>query len=357
MGAADRRRGAAARPDLQPRFHRRHVRRPGGARLHHPQSARQLRRRARHRRRARGLRSSSWSSRVRSSSATASASSPPKAARGRAPDSRVTAVRTLAQRDGWVRQAIARQERGAGGAGASSAPPTPGCSRRRAPATPHCRPRCASAAPGSTCALFGTAGTPLKLVASADGEERDHAHRGHARAGAEARPRRETCCANSSAASARRRSRSPPWTRADLSDGLFLPLSELNHVRQQAVDELMLRRDWAEQARLAERDAAIDARAGPCRHSGAGCGAGSVVAHRVGLHGGRRAHGAPVPARRRSSSIRFCAIPFRRWRACARLRDELAGRGVALRLRMPTIVRPEERAAARPVARRRTCRS
>ena len=46
---------------------------------------------------------------------------------------------------------------------------------------------------------------------------------------------------------------------AGLSSGLFLPMSELNHLRQQIVDELMVRRDWAEVARIAERDGAIAA--------------------------------------------------------------------------------------------------
>src|ERR1019366_5958411 len=37
-----------------------------------------------------------------------------------------------------------------------------------------------------------------------------------------------------------------------LSPNLFIPISELNHLRQRAVDELMLHRDWAESARLAD---------------------------------------------------------------------------------------------------------
>src|SRR6185503_12359712 len=43
-----------------------------------------------------------------------------------------------------------------------------------------------------------------------------------------------------------------------LDDDLFLPVSELNHLRQRAVDELLLRADWAMEARLAERRAGID---------------------------------------------------------------------------------------------------
>ena len=50
-------------------------------------------------------------------------------------------------------------------------------------------------------------------------------------------------------------------------------------------------------------------------------------------------------ARRRSASIRSSDIRRRRSRACARCGERLAGAGVALRLRTPTIVRPEERRA------------
>ena len=66
-------------------------------------------------------------------------------------------------------------------------------------------------------------------------------------------------CASSSADWARRRSRSAALETAGLAPGLFLPVSELNHLRQQAVDELLQRRDWAREALLAERRAAIDA--------------------------------------------------------------------------------------------------
>jgi hypothetical protein len=46
---------------------------------------------------------------------------------------------------------------------------------------------------------------------------------------------------------------------AGLADGLFLPVSAINELRQAAVAELVQRRDWAEQARLAARTVAITA--------------------------------------------------------------------------------------------------
>ena len=44
-----------------------------------------------------------------------------------------------------------------------------------------------------------------------------------------------------------------------VGDGLFLPVSELNHLRQRAVDELMVRRDWAHAALMSEREARVAA--------------------------------------------------------------------------------------------------
>ena len=46
---------------------------------------------------------------------------------------------------------------------------------------------------------------------------------------------------------------------AGLGAGLFVPVSELNRLRQRAVEELIVRRDWAEAARTAERRARIEA--------------------------------------------------------------------------------------------------
>ncbi len=66
-----------------------------------------------------------------------------------------------------------------------------------------------------------------------------------------------------------------------LASGLFLPVSELNHLRQNAVDELTLRRDWASDARIAERSSHIEA---------------AVAAVEVG---GARANDEPAPERPR----------------------------------------------------------
>src|SRR5687768_3350943 len=106
--------------------------------------------------------------------------------------------------------------------------------------------------------LFGSAGAPLKLVASADGEQvsvRGEIPLAPARAHALDVPRLRDQLG---------RLGETPFSLgeldiAGLAAGLFLPVSELNHLRQQVVEELMVRRDWAAHARAAERETAIAA--------------------------------------------------------------------------------------------------
>jgi putative protease len=139
----------------------------------------------------------------------------------------------------------------------------------------------------------------------------------------------------------------PPFTlgaldRSALSKDLFVPVSELNRLRQQAVDELTTRRDWVESERLRQRQEsvqrAVNSVAGSVfegepnalrlvaevyraedAHAAAGAGANEVVFDPFLRH--------PVP-------------PVNRIRSLA---DELSGLGTTLRLRTPTIVRPEDR--------------
>jgi putative protease len=163
-----------------------------------------------------------------------------------------------------------------------------------------------------------------------------------------------------------------PFVLASLDDGglapgLFLPVSELNRLRQQAVEELLLHGDWAREAELAERRARVEAAVATV--------AGAAVA----------AGGRPVPATAPGSSVALDAAgwltagrdgtpfvlsvsvddaraaaaagateivfdPFLRHPAppatrVAKLAAELRDAGVLLRLRTPTIVRPEERRA------------
>ena len=213
-----------------------------------------------------------------------------------------------------------------------------------------------SGALGSTCALFGVAGTPLKAVFTSDGESITVRSEIDALARRPSGRSTPNCCANSSAASARRRSSLGAVDVQGLASGLFLPVSELNHLRQNAVDELTLRRNWASDARIAERSSHIEA---------------AVAAVDVGT---ARANDEPAPECPRltaqvyqiddadraaaAGATEICFDPFLRHPSppLARvraLRDRLADAGVTLRLRTPTIVRPEERRSHSEVARSR----
>lgn len=141
-----------------------------------------------------------------------------------------------------------------------------------------------------------------------------------------------------------------------LPPGLFLPISELNHLRQQAVDELLQRRDWAHQAVLAERRARIDEALAihgsePADRARAATSAQAweqpepaapfdLVASVFSLDDARAAADAGASTVVLDPFLRHPMPPVTRVKALA---DELRERGITLRLRTPTIVRPEER--------------
>lgn len=137
---------------------------------------------------------------------------------------------------------------------------------------------------------------------------------------------------------------------AGLAPGLFLPVSELNRLRQAAVDDLSLRRDWAREAERAERAARIEAVVADVRGASATPGTGpggeaTPFALRASVHDlddARAAAAAGATEIVLDPFLRHPTPPLARVRA---LHDELRARGVALRLRTPTIVRPEERRA------------
>jgi putative protease len=129
---------------------------------------------------------------------------------------------------------------------------------------------------------------------------------------------------------------------AGLAGGLFLPVSEQNHLRQQAVDQLTARCDWANEARVAERRGRIEASVADVPRLGPAPGA-----HAFGLTAQvYRIEDADLAADAGATEI--CFDPFLRHPAppVARVRalqERLVARDVVLRLRTPTIVRPEER--------------
>src|SRR6476620_355372 len=106
--------------------------------------------------------------------------------------------------------------------------------------------------------LFGSAGSPLKGVFVADGETIT------VRSEINLAPASKRALDDTALREHLGRLGETPFVlgsleTAALAPALFLPISEINHLRQQAIDELLQRRDWAREATLAERRARIDA--------------------------------------------------------------------------------------------------
>jgi putative protease len=192
--------------------------------------------------------------------------------------------------------------------------------------------------------VFGAAGSPLKAIFTADGEQ-------------------VTVCSEPTLAQATARALSKdvlreqigrlgdtPFVLAALDDdalapGLFLPISALNHVRQQAVEQLLLRRDWAREASRAERQARIEGAIARVTVSATAPSDGAESAYALratvfNVEDGRAAAEAGATEIVFDPFLRHPPAPVARVRA---LQADLEARGVALRLRTPTIVRPAER--------------
>ena len=190
--------------------------------------------------------------------------------------------------------------------------------------------------------LFGAPGTPLKAVFSSDGESvtvRSEV----TLSVADKRPLDVTSLREHLG-----RLGETPFVLGNvdvsaLSSGVFLPVSEQNHVRQEAVEQLMMRRDWARDAKLSERRSVIEGavRSVPTSAADAPSGVGLSLSAQV-----YRIEDAETAAAAGATEV--CFDPFLRHPAppVARIRglqSRLADQGVTLRLRTPTIVRPEER--------------
>jgi putative protease len=130
-----------------------------------------------------------------------------------------------------------------------------------------------------------------------------------------------------------------------LPDGLFLPMSVLNDLRQAAVAELLARRTAGAAlraaARRAELPAALELRE-PSPAPAAPPDGGRLSVEVWRLEDARAAADAGAQEVSLDPFLRHPTPPVSRVRELA---AELAGRGVAFRLRTPTIVRPEERRA------------
>jgi putative protease len=132
-----------------------------------------------------------------------------------------------------------------------------------------------------------------------------------------------------------------------LESGLFLPVSALNDLRQEAVRQLLLRKDWAYQARRTAREAAVTAAislapfgadASPASLSAEP--PGRLIAEVFNLDDARGAAGAGADEISLDLFLRHPTPPVTRVRELA---DEIRSQGKVLRLRTPTIIRPAER--------------
>jgi putative protease len=194
--------------------------------------------------------------------------------------------------------------------------------------------------------LFGAPGTPLKGVFTADGETVT------VRSDITLAPASKRALSREILRDQLGRLGDSPFALAMLDDaalapGLFLPVSELNHLRQQAVEQLMVRRDWVQQAGRADRRSRIEGAIAAGGLSGSPAatewtgGPGFVLAASVyELDGARTAAAAGATEVHLDPFLRHPMPPLSRVRALA---DELHAGGVVVRLRTPTIVRPEER--------------
>ena len=258
----------------------------------------------------------------------------------------ITDVRTIARSADGVQQAIALPQRVTVGDGWRVVRSSEAALLERARASYAALPAGVRARKARLdVRLFGSAGGPLKAAFAADGETVN------VRTEINLAPASKRALDSTSLREQLGRLGETPFALGSLDtgglgSGLFLPISELNHLRQQAVDQLLERRDWAQQARHAERREAIEraiAVQHPIDHRDTEQRAGrpfDLVASVFTLDDARRAAASGATTVVLDPFLRHPTPPVTRVRA---LDEELRAVGVTLRLRTPTIVRPEER--------------
>jgi len=123
---------------------------------------------------------------------------------------------------------------------------------------------------------------------------------------------------------------------------LFIPVSELNHLRQEAIEQLSMRLEWRTDGIKHERSEKIHAAvADVCITKGASQSAPfSLSAETFSIADAVAAADAGATEITFDPFLRHPALPAARVRTLA---DNLGTRGISLRLRLPSIVRPEER--------------
>jgi putative protease len=129
-----------------------------------------------------------------------------------------------------------------------------------------------------------------------------------------------------------------------LADALFLPVSELNRMRQEAVEQLTERLGWAHDADLAERRARIDAVI--AESNAAQQATVQTIDQSVLVAEVWRVEDADAALAAGADEIVFDPFlrhPFPSVTAVTALVERVREAGKSFRLRLPTIVRPEER--------------
>ncbi|MDQ6830741.1 MAG: DUF3656 domain-containing protein, partial [Gemmatimonadota bacterium] len=252
----------------------------------------------------------------------------------------IARIRTIGERDGRVRQAIS--SRAGVRLGARVVRTSHAALLERA------RSSFASLAPAAKerktrldARVFGSAGSHFKVVFTADGDTVT------TRSEIQLAPASKRALDHTQLREQLGRLGDTPFSLGaldltGLDQGLFLPVSELNHVRQEAIEQLMLRRDWAEQSRVSERRSRIQAAVGttadiPRVAPGA---THRLSADVYSLDDARLAADAGATEIALDPFLRHPMPPVTRVRALA---DELQARNITLRLRTPTIVRPADR--------------
>src|SRR5581483_7987778 len=185
--------------------------------------------------------------------------------------------------------------------------------------------------------LFGQAGTPLKAIFSANAEAVT------VRSEATLRPADRRALDETQLRAQLGRLGETPFALgavdlSGLSTGLFLPVSELNHIRQQATEQLASMRDWSTEAAHAERRAVIAAAVADVRAQAPRTPNGHVLSATV-----YRVEDARAAADAGATEIVFDPFLRNPPPPAARIRALAEELGVPFAIRTPTIIRPPER--------------
>ncbi len=193
--------------------------------------------------------------------------------------------------------------------------------------------------------VFGSPGAHLRAVFSADGESVT------VRSETQLTPARQRALDERQLRDQLGRLGNTPFAlgaidTSGLEPGQFLPVSELNRLRQGAVESLLKRREWSSASRMGDRRSAIEAAVRAIdvttRPAAGEPAPPRLVASVYRIEDAREAASAGATEVAFDPFLRHPLPPVSRVRGLA---DELQSRGVRFRLRTPTIVRPEERRA------------